>query len=63
MIYIILMILPGIYSLKISLKCRGSGLQAEKLWPYKIKAHAITQNTNADSSIRFFVAKIFLENR
>ena len=63
MIYITLIILPGLYSLKISLKCRGSGMQAEKVCPNKIKAHVITRNTKAHSSIRFFVAKIFPENR
>ena len=63
MIYITLIILPGIYSFKISLKCRGSGIQAEKFWPNKIRVHIITRNTKADSSIRFFVAKIFPENR
>ena len=38
-------------------------MQAEKVWPNKIRAHVITGNTKADSSIRFFVAKIFPENR
>ena len=63
MIYITLIILPGRYSLKISLKCRVSGMQEENFWPNKIMAHIITRNTKTDSSTRFFVAKIFPENR
>ena len=38
-------------------------MQEEKLWPSEIRAHIITRNTKTDSSIRFFVACIFPENR
>ena len=38
-------------------------MQEEKFWPNEIRAHIITRNTKTDSSIRFFVAKIFPENR
>ena len=63
MICITLIILPDIYSLKLNLKCRGSGMQAEKFKPNKIRAHIIIRNAKTDTSIRFFVAKIFPENR
>ena len=63
LIYIIFIILPGIYSLKISLKCRVSAMQEEKFCPNEIRAHIITRNTKTDSSIKFFVAKILPENR
>ena len=63
MIYVTLIILPGIYSFKICLKCRGSGIQAEKFSPNKIRVYIITRNTKVDSSIRFVVAKTFPENR
>ena len=38
-------------------------MQEEKFWPNEIRAHIITTNTKTDSSIRFFVAKNFSENR
>ena len=64
LIYIILIVLPGIYSLKVSLKCGVCGLQEEQnFWPNEIRAHIITKNTKTDSSVRFFVAKILHENR
>ena len=36
---------------------------SRKVWSNKMKAHIITRNTKADSSISLFVVKIFLENR
>ena len=63
MIYVTLIILPGTYHLKISFKCRVSGMQENIFWPNEIKAHVITRNTKTDSSIRLFGANIFPENR
>ena len=51
------------YSLKISLKCRLSGMQEETFWPNEIRVHIITRNTKNDFSINVFVAKSLPENR
>lgn len=63
MIYILLIIWLGIYSLEISLKCSVCRMREEKFGPNEIRAFIITKSTKADCSIRVFLAEILHKNR